>query len=358
MAEHHRQPEGCRERVEIAVKDGRVETGLANVPGQPGIAAAAEQQAGKGDAEIGGPRPGAGQEATSERRHAEQHRAQRLRPEEHELVDGSERAFAELVAEQARIGALVERDVPGQSIRRKRQQESGGVPEGPCGSGRRARHLRCGFGRGHSGAHPPGHRHVGGEQDQPGRDEEAHRRFAEHEQDHAHRRVEGEDVAEPDQVIMEQPEDQQPAHAPEMDDLGRELGRLGALDHQQCAGAEQQGEQTPHLPVDQDEIRRPDPEIRAARAAIDRRVEIGAKGHGEGDHVDREDAHHRDAAKQVERDDPFFLSGGRHVWISSRVSGARAGSSASARTRFRRPRRPSHRPDPCCREWRRVSCPR
>src|SRR5205085_10582201 len=54
-----------------------------------------------------------------------------------------------------------------------------------------------------------------------------------------------------------------------------------------------------------DQIGRPDEQVRAVPAAVCRRIAVGRLDHGKGDDVDREDAHHGDAANDVERDDPI-----------------------------------------------------
>ncbi len=82
-------------------------------------------------------------------------------------------------------------------------------------------------------------------------------RLRNEEQDQADQRVEGEDVAEPDEVEMDEAEQEQPEHAPVMDRGRRVARRRGALDHQQGARAEQEGEEAAHLAVDEDEAERP-----------------------------------------------------------------------------------------------------
>src|SRR3954470_19040472 len=102
---------------------------------------------------------------------------------------------------------------------------------------------------------------------------------------------------------MEEAEDEQPDHARNMGRRGRTPGRLGPLSDEQQAGPEQSREEAAHLVVDQDEVERPRREVGARGPAIGIGVQIGRIRHGEADHVDREDAHHRDAAEHVEGED-------------------------------------------------------
>jgi hypothetical protein len=148
------------------------------------------------------------------------------------------------------------------------------------------------------------HEHALREQERdPPANQPAYPEVAEEEEEQAGHRIEGEDVAEPDKIEMDQAEDQQPEHAGIMD-LRRAFPRgPRLLDHQQSAGAEQEGEQAAHLAVDEDEAEQPGAEIGLAFEPVGGRVHIGLEGHREGDDVHRQYAHHRDAADDVERGD-------------------------------------------------------
>nr|WP_262984899.1 hypothetical protein [Sphingomonas daechungensis] len=64
------------------------------------------------------------------------------------------------------------------------------------------------------------------------------RQVAEQEDHQSANRIERQDVAEPDEVIVDQPEAEQDEHPPCVNEPGRPAGSFGALDHQQHRGTE------------------------------------------------------------------------------------------------------------------------
>jgi len=139
--------------------------------------------------------------------------------------------------------------------------------------------------------------------------------------DHSDRRVEREDIAPPDQVEMDEAEDEQPGHAAVVDHGRIAAPGLGALDDEQQRGAEQEREEAAHLAVDQDEAEHPGGKIGRALGAISQRVQIGGTRHGEGDDVHRQYPHHGDAADDIQCGDALARRGAGHAGTAARRIG-------------------------------------
>ena len=139
-------------------------------------------------------------------------------------------------------------------------------------------------------------------------DQRLHREIAEEEGDQPDQRVEGEDVAEPDEVEMEQAEDEQPEHARIMDPGRRRRPPPRARSITSRVLAPNRKEKRPRiLPSTRMKLNTQEPSRRRSSSAIGERVDIGLERHREGDDVHRQYAHHRDAADDVERGDAAGL---------------------------------------------------
>ena len=151
------------------------------------------------------------------------------------------------------------------------------------------------------------------EQGCPQRHQPPRRQAAQRVDQHAAHRVGEEDVAVPEQVGVEQPDDQQPAHAPVVHPAGAAAARLGPPRHQDDARAEQHREDRHELLVGEHSPRQPDVEVRAFEVAVGGGVEVGRLGHRERLDVHDEDAEQGEPAQDVDRDDARGLGDGSGV---------------------------------------------
>ena len=104
-------------------------------------------------------------------------------------------------------------------------------------------------------------------------------------------------MEEPEQAQPQQPAHLKPAALPP-------LPRL--FEEEIEPGSEQKREQRAHLAIDEDELRNPHPPFRLAmRRQKGIGIHIGGKRLAEGDDIRCEDAHHGNAAYEIEARDPI-----------------------------------------------------
>jgi len=111
--------------------------------------------------------------------------------------------------------------------------------------------------------------------------------------------VERQYVAPPQQQIMGEADQRQPAAADDMARAAIAAGQLRTIHQQQHRRAEQQGKQPAHLAVDQHEGQEPRGAVCQCLTAPGVGIEIGGFGHGEGNDVHQQYAHHREAARHI-----------------------------------------------------------
>ena len=103
----------------------------------------------------------------------------------------------------------------------------------------------------------------------------------------------------PQEVRMEQPDDQQPSHPAVVRPPGV-AARLGPPRHQDDARTEEHREDRHELLVGEHPAGHPDVEVRPFEVAVGGRVEVRRLGHRERLDVHEEDAEQRDAAQDVD----------------------------------------------------------
>ena len=124
-------------------------------------------------------------------------------------------------------------------------------------------------------------------------------------------RVEKQDVAGPEQVGVQQPDDRQPRHPAVVRPPG--AARPGPARHQDDAGAEEHREDRHELLVGEHPAGQPDPEVRPFEVAVGGRVEVSRLGHRERLDVHDEDAEQGEAPQDVDRVDARALRDGPGV---------------------------------------------
>src|SRR5690606_32776045 len=111
----------------------------------------------------------------------------------------------------------------------------------------------------------------------------------------------GQDVATPDQEIMDQAEEREERQPPELQPAPT-AARPGAFDEQVDTGPEQQREQAAELVIDEDGLEQPDVLVARSRRLGQRLgPEIGHVGLAERGDVGEQDAEDGNAANEIER---------------------------------------------------------
>ena len=264
--------------------------------------------------------PPAGEEAALEHRHAEQHEAQRFERGHGEAPQPVARQAGEFVPQDRQEVAAIEGDF---------LADGGAARIGQGGDEARealriARRVAPGI---EAGDEAGDQQEMQQEEQEGGLDQRQRLALGEEQGDQADQRIEHQYVAPPEQQIVSDADREEPAGAHQLGAGAIAPRHFLPIDQQQHRGAEQHGEQTAHLAIDQDQAGGPECDVPARQRTGGRRVGIGALRQGEGGDVHPEDAHDRAAAQNVHGGD---AGGGRHgqrvlgnMGCSPLVSGAR-----------------------------------
>ena len=125
--------------------------------------------------------------------------------------------------------------------------------------------------------------------------------------------VDEENVAEPEQVRVQQSEDDQPERAAVVQTRRPAAGRLDSRCHQHDARAEQHREDRHEFLIEEDVRDEPDHVVRPGQVPVGGRVEVGGLDHRERLDVHDEDSQQGDPAQNVQCDDAFGSGSGFHV---------------------------------------------
>ena len=112
--------------------------------------------------------------------------------------------------------------------------------------------------------------------------------------------VRHEDVANPQQVGMGEPETEQPEHAPVVQGGSSPASGFDSICEQAYTGTEQHGENGDELGVGQQMAKEPDCEIDSGQVSPHRRIEVGRFRHREHLNVHDQNAQHGETAQDVQ----------------------------------------------------------
>ena len=122
---------------------------------------------------------------------------------------------------------------------------------------------------------------------------------AERKQEQADDAVRVEDIAGPDEMGVEEANEDEPGAAAVVDG-GRDAG-----EEEVGAGGEEEGEDGAHFAIPESHGDEPGGQVEARRTAVDGGVHVGGEGEAEGDDVQEQDAEEGEAAEGVEGLDAF-----------------------------------------------------
>jgi len=126
------------------------------------------------------------------------------------------------------------------------------------------------------------------------------------------------DVAEPDEIGVQQAEHHQPGTSAEKDGRESRAARLGAMHHQHQSGPVQHREDAHELLVEEQVREVPHAHVYCVATAHDQRVVIGCQRHRERVDVHDQDAHHGNTAQGVKGKKPLGGSNGAGIRHSER----------------------------------------